>query len=106
MNKQSITILEAKLFNNLLDLTWSNPAVTYEDILNCKYEATLVELVEALQSLADKKLILKGVEYVNDVRMTTITPMLKGGNAYAYPVDFFDSYEDWMRNAVEVPRVV
>jgi len=106
MSKQSITILEAELFNNLLDLTWSNPTVTYEDILNCSYDATVLELVNALQSLSDKHLILKGVEYVNEVRMTTLTPMLKGGNAYAYPVDFFDSYEDWMQNAVEVPSVV
>ena len=106
MSKQSITSLEAEILWHLLDLTWSNPAVTYEDILNYNYTATVIEIIEALQSLADKKLILKGVEYVNDLRVTTLTPLLKGGNAYGYPVDFVDSYEGWMRNAVEVPNAL
>jgi len=100
MSKQELTTEQAELYNGLLDLNWLEPYIQIKDIIR-HTQNRHTNISELLTALATKGKVLIGQEDVGaDEYKQTFTPLLKGGNAYGYPMDFFKDYDTWMLNAV------
>ena len=102
MSKQELTTEQAELYNSLLDLNWSKPRIQLTDIIEHTKERH-ININETLSALATKGKVLTGPEDFGDgIYRHTFTPLIKGGNAYGYPMDFFKDYATWMLNAAKV----
>jgi len=85
------------LYNSLLDLNWSEPFITIDHIQS----ATGIgrhRLTPVLDELISSSKVLAGNEEALGVTLETFTPIIKGGNAYGYPLDFFKDYNEWSLN--------
>lgn len=103
MNKQVLTMNEVSLYNTLLALNWTNAYIQAADVVAVTGQP-LAQLMNTLEALASKGKVLAGPEDIGGILVHTFTPVLKGGHAYGFPMDFFESYKDWMLNALEVPH--
>ena len=101
MSKQELTTEQAELYNSLLDLNWSEPHIELKGIV-AHTQGNRLNINETLTALAAKGKVLTGPEDVDGILKHTVTPLLKGGNAYGYPIDFFKDYDTWMLNAAKV----
>ena len=93
MKTKLFTQVQKDLFNVLLDMNYSNPYITIEDI----QEATGTSkrhLAFVLGDLISKGKILAGNEEALGTMLHTYTPIVYRGQAYGYPLDTF-TYEEW-----------
>jgi len=99
---KNLTLNEVSLYNTLLALNWSNSSIKLSDVMAMTGQPS-GELKATLDTLAAKGKALVGPEDIDGVIVHTITPVIKGGNAYGFPEDFFKDYAHWMFNAIELP---
>jgi hypothetical protein len=96
--RHSFTRTQVALFNLLLDLNYSEPYITMQDIQRAtgssKHQLALV-----LGDLISKGKILAGNEEALGTMLHTYTPIVYRGQAYGYPLDEF-TYEEWMQFAL------
>jgi len=81
------------LFNVLLDLNYSEPYITIEDIQQAT-GASKRALALVLGDLISKGKVLAGNEEALGTLLHTFTPIVYRGQAYGYPLDYF-TYEEW-----------
>jgi hypothetical protein len=81
------------LFNVLLDMNYSSPYITMEDIQQAT-GFTRRELAPTLGDLISKGKILAGNEEALGTILHTYTPIVYRGQAFGYPLDTF-TYEEW-----------
>ena len=94
-SQRELTLTEAELYNSLLDLSWSLPAIRYEDIEEFTGKRHEVGLRAALKSLESKGRALMGPEEVKGVLVYTITPIVRYGHAYGHPSDYYKDQATW-----------
>ena len=94
-NRRELTLTEAELYNNLLDLSWSEPAIMYADIAEFTGKRYEGGLLSTLKSLESKGRALIGPEEVEGVMVQTITPIVRYGHAYGHPSDYYKDIETW-----------
>ena len=93
MKTKLFTQVQKDLFNVLLDMNYSNPYITIEDI----QEATGTSkrhLAFVLGDLISKGKILAGNEEALGTVLHTYTPIVYRGQAFGYPLDTF-TFEEW-----------
>ena len=91
--KKLYTQQQKDLFNVLLDLNYSEPYITIEDIQQAT-GAPKRELALVLGDLISKGKVLAGNEEALGTMLHTYTPIVYRGQAYGYPLDEF-TYEEW-----------
>ena len=91
--RRSYTRTEADLFNILLDLNYSEPYITMEQLEQAT-GLTKRELAPTLGDLISKDKVLAGNEEALGTILRTYTPIVYRGQAYGYPLDYF-TYEEW-----------
>jgi len=91
--RRNYTRIEADLFNDLLDLNYSEPYITMEDIEQAT-GLTRRELAPTLGDLISKGKILAGNEEALGTVLHTYTPIVYRGQAFGYPLDTF-TFEEW-----------
>jgi len=91
--KRSYTRTEADLYNILLDLNYSEPYITIEQLEQATGQPKR-QLAPVLGDLISKGKILAGNEEVLDGYLRTYTPIVSRGQAYGYPLDYY-TYEEW-----------
>ena len=93
MKTKSYTQAQKDLFNILLDLNYSEPYITMEDIVKATGTPKR-QLALVLGDLISKGKILAGNEEALGTTLHTYTPIVYRGQAYGYPLDEF-TYEEW-----------
>jgi len=91
--KRSYTRTEADLYNILLDLNYSEPYITIEQLEQATGQPKR-QLAPVLGDLISKGKVLAGNEEVLDGLLHTYTPIVSRGQAYGYPLDYY-TYEEW-----------
>lgn len=91
--KQLYTQAQKDLFNDLLDLNYSEPYITIEDIEQATGTPRR-QLALVLGDLIRKGKVLAGNEEALGTLLHTYTPIVYRGQAYGYPLDYF-TYEEW-----------
>lgn len=84
------------LFNDILELNWDNPYITMRDIQEAQ-GLQLSKLKMLIAELVNDKRLLVGIEDCDGDYKYTYTPILKGGNSYGYPVDFFKNHGEFIK---------
>ena len=99
-NKKPLLSHEAiTLYNTLLTLSWCESLITINDIEE-KTGTNRHELGRVLKELIEANKVLAGPEEVmGHLDVYTYTPLVKGVG-YGYPLDYFDSYYEYMENAL------
>jgi len=93
MKTKSYTQAQKDLFNVLLDMNYSEPYITMEDIVKATGTPKR-QLALVLGDLISKGKILAGNEEALGTTLHTYTPIVYRGQAYGYPLDEF-TYEEW-----------
>jgi hypothetical protein len=96
---QQLTNDEKKLYNNILEYSYSEPYVTLAAIHSLVHKAPYI-LTDALANLEDSGLLLAGLEDTTDLLKFTYTPIVKG-SALGYPCDEY-SWDEWLANALVI----
>jgi len=92
--KITYTLDEQELYRQLLELNYSQPYITLNDITKAT-RLVRPKLMPLLDALETKGKLLVGSEEVLGSLIRTHTPIVKGNNAYGYPSDEF-KFNDWM----------
>ena len=99
MSKNKLSTQAIVVYNNLLELNWSEPYLTLEHIQaatglgRSKLAPVLAELIGASK-------VLHGNEEALGVVIVTYTPKVKG-TAYGYPLDYY-TFDEWIENKLDI----
>lgn len=91
--KHKYTQEQRDLFNILLDMNYSEPYITIEDIQKATGSSKR-ELAPVLGDLISKGKILAGNEEALGTVLHTYTPIVYRGQAFGYPLDTF-TFSEW-----------
>jgi hypothetical protein len=90
---EQLTNDEKKLYNNILEYSYSEPYVTLDAIRLLVHKAPYI-LTDALANLEYSGLLLVGLEDTTDLFKFTYTPIIKG-SALGYPCDEY-TWDEWL----------
>ena len=96
MSKSKLSTKATEIYNNLLELNWSEPYLTIEHIQaatglgRSKLAPVLAELIGASKVLHGNEEALGGV----------IETKVKGV-AYGYPLDYY-TFDEWIENKLDI----
>jgi len=93
MKTKLFTQEQKDLFNILLDMNYSEPYITIEDIQKATGTSKR-QLAYVLGDLISKGKILAGNEEALGTVLHTYTPIVYRGQAFGYPLDTF-TFEEW-----------
>ena len=99
MSKSKLSTKATEIYNNLLELNWSEPYLTIEHIQaatglrRSKLAPVLAELISASK-------VLHGNEEALGELIETFTPKVKGV-AYGYPLDYY-TFDQWIENKLDI----
>ena len=92
-----LTKLQVDMYNGLLDLSWDMHVIEYADLYVHLGDTGVADpwleagtsFAKTLRVLEKAKLVLTGPEDVEGIRIHTVSPIVKGGNVYSHPRDFY-----------------